>query len=218
MTDMTLGDGIALLQRRSRLVKGLLVAGLVILVLVLVGQLAELRGLVSLDEEAPVEGFNALYLGVSVIDFLLALITYILFCMWIYRAAANVKAARVSGFTFTPAWAVGWHFVPIANFFRPFQAMRQIWNASHGGDGVSRQRGELLLICWWGVWSFSLAVSAILTAATIDANSPAEEREAVILAILYSVTNLILYPLGWRLVDRLTRAQGERLVSAQIFS
>lgn len=218
MTDMTMGEGIALLQRRGRLVKGLLVAGFVILTLALVGQVAELDGLVSLDDQAPAEGLNALYLGVSVVDLVLALITNVIFCMWIYRAAANVKAARVPGFTFTPAWAVGWHFVPIANFFKPFQAMRQIWNASHGGDGESRYRGELMLVGWWGVWSFSLAVGAILTAATIDANSPAEEREAIILAILYSVTNLILYPLGWRLVDRITRAQREQLSSAQNFS
>ncbi|MCA0208028.1 MAG: DUF4328 domain-containing protein [Proteobacteria bacterium] len=218
MTDMTMGEGIALLQRRGKLVKGLLVAGFFMLILALVGQVAELDGLVSLDERAPAEGLNALYLGVSVADLGLALTTNVVFCMWIYRAAANVKAARVPGFTFTPAWAVGWHFVPIANFFRPFQAMRQIWNASHGGDGASRYRGELLLIGWWGAWSFSLAVGAVLTAATIDANSAAEEREAILLAILYSITNLILYPLGWRLVDRITTAQRERLTSAQIFS
>ncbi|WP_439568186.1 DUF4328 domain-containing protein [Sphingopyxis sp.] len=213
-----MGAGIALLQQRCRLVKGLLVAGFIVLILALVGQVAELNGRVSLDDQAPVKGLNALYLGVSVTDLLLALTTNVIFCMWIYRAAANVKAARVPGFTFTPAWTVGWHFVPIANFFKPFQAMRQIWNVSDGGDGESRHRGELLLICWWGVWSFSLAVGAILTAATIDANSAAEEREAVILAILYSVINLILYPLAWRLVDRITRAQSERLTSAQIFA
>jgi hypothetical protein len=215
---MTLGEGIALIEQRGRFVKHLLVAGFVVIILALAGQVAELGGLVSLDEQAPVEGFNALYLGVSLTDLLLAWTTNVIFCMWIYRAAANVKAARVPGFTFTPAWAVGWHFVPIANFFKPFQAMRQIWNASHGGDGESRQRGALLLIGWWGAWSFSFAVGAILTAASIDANSPAEEREAIILAILYSVSNLILYPLAWRLVDRLTHAQGKRLVSAHIFS
>lgn len=218
MTDMTLGEGIALLQRRGRLVRGLIVAGFILTLMVLVGEVAELQGLVSLAEEAPVEGLNALYLGVSLAGMLLELTTNVVFCMWIYRAAANIKAARVPGFTFTPAWAVGWHFVPIANFIKPFQAMRQIWNTSHGGDGESLRDGNALLIPWWGLWSFSVAVSIVVTMASIEANSPTEEREVVILSMLYSGINLFLYPLALRVVDRITAAQRDRLTAAGIFT
>jgi hypothetical protein len=218
MTDMTLGEGIALLQRRGALVKGLLVAGLIVIPLLLIGQIAELYGHVSLAEDAPVEGLNALYLGVSVADILLELTTSVIFCMWIYRAAANIKAAHARGFTFTPAWAVGWHFVPIANFFRPYQAMRQIWAFSHGGDHDSLRSGNGLLICWWGLWSFSIVVSALLNMAVFNAASAAEEREILILSMLYSSINLFLYPLAIRLVDRVTVAQRDRLTAAQIFA
>jgi hypothetical protein len=218
MTDMTLGDGIALLQQRGRFVQRLLSVGFVVLALALIGQIAELGGLVSLDDDAPVVGLNALYLGISASDALLALTTYVFFCMWTYRAAANIKAARVPGFGFTPAWAVGWHFVPIANFVKPFQAMRQIWNFSHGGDRESVDSGQSLLIGWWGLWSFSIAVGTILTLATADARSPAEKHEVIVLSILYSGINLILYPLALRLVARVTAAQRDRLVAAHIFT
>lgn len=212
MTDMNLGEGIALLQRRGRLLKGLLVVGFVAILLVLIGQIAELYGYVSLAEDAVVEGLNALYFGVAAADILLELATSVIFCMWIYRAAANVRAAGVPGLTFTPAWAVGWHFVPFANFVRPYQAMRQIWNASHGSGG-SVSGGNGLLIGWWGLWSFSVAVSIVATMASFDAVSPDEEREVLILSILYSATNLLLYPLAIRLVDRVTRAQRDRLTA-----
>ena len=218
MTDMTLGEGIALLQRRGRIVQGLFVAGFIALVLALVGQIAELNGLVSLDEQAPVEGLNALYLGVSALDALLALTTYVIFGMWTDRAAANIKAARMPGFAFTPAWSVGWHFVPIANFFKPFQAMRQIWTLSHGGDGESVRAGQSLLILWWGLWSFSIAVGTMLTMASADPVSTGEKREVLILAILYSAINLILYPIALRLIARVTVAQRDRLTAASIFT
>ncbi|KTE31910.1 MULTISPECIES: DUF4328 domain-containing protein [unclassified Sphingopyxis] len=218
MTDMTLGEGIALLQRRGRLVKGLLVVGFVAILLVLIGQAAELYGYVSLAEDAVVEGLNALYFGVATADLLLELTTSVIFCMWTYRAAANIKAAGVLGLTFTPAWAVGWHFVPFANFFRPYQAMRQIWNSSHGSSDESSSGGNGLLIGWWGLWSFSVAVSIVASMASFDAVSPDEEREVLILSMLYSVTNLLLYPLAIRLVDRVTRAQRDRLTAAATFA
>ncbi|APZ97768.1 hypothetical protein BWQ93_04145 [Sphingopyxis sp. QXT-31] len=218
MTDMTLGEGIALLQRRGALVKGLLVAGIVSSAMVFIGEVAEFRGLVSLAEEAPVEGLNALYVGILMTDLVLAFVTYVIFCMWIYRAAANIKAARTPRFAFTPAWAVGWHFVPIANLFKPYRAMRQIWNASLYGDAERSSGSEGLLIGWWGAWCFSLVVGVVMTRASIDAASPAEEREALILGLVYSATNLIVYPLALCLVDRITKAQRDRLTAAQIFT
>jgi len=218
MTDMTLGDGIALLQRRGRFLRNLLAFGWIVLALACVGQIAELNGRVSLDEDAPVVGFNALYLGLSVSDALLAFTTFVVFCMWTYRAAANVKAAQAPGFGFTPAWSVGWHFVPIANFFKPYQAMRRIWVLSHGGDTEGARAGQSLLILWWGLWSFSIAVAMVLGMAAADPVTPDEKREAIILAIVNSAINLILYPVALRLVARLTDAQRDRLTAARIFT
>lgn len=218
MTDMTLGEGIALLERRGRILRTLLIWGCVVLALALVGQIAELNGIVSLDEDAPVAGLNALYLGVSVSDGLLAFTTFVFFCLWTYRAAANVKAARAPGFGFTPAWSVGWHFVPIANLFKPFQAMRQIWAFSHGGDRDGIRDGQSLLIAWWGLWSLSLAVGMVLGMAAASPVTPDEKQEVIILAIVNSATNLVLYPFALRLIARLTEAQRDRLTAAAIFT
>ncbi|MBO9698356.1 MAG: DUF4328 domain-containing protein [Sphingopyxis sp.] len=215
MAEMSLGDGIALLQRRGRLIKGLLVAGFVVLALLLAGQIAELHGLVSLAKPAPVEGLGALYFGVGLADLSLALITSVIFCMWIYRAAANLRSARVPGLAFTPGWAVGWNFVPFANFFKPYQAMSQIWSASHGDDPDDRYRGQMLLACWWGLWSFSIVATIAATQTSIDAATPAEDRDAILFAILCSVVNLLLYPLALCLVDRITAAQRDRFAAAQ---
>ena len=54
----------------------------------------------------------------------------VLFCMWVYRANKNARALGAQRMEFTPGWCAGWFFVPIANLFKPFQAVREIYQAS----------------------------------------------------------------------------------------
>lgn len=217
MAEMSLGDGIDLLQRRAKIVKAMLVGGLVLVIPMLIGEIAELQGAISLDNADDVTSRDGLYASVLLANWLLLLATYVVFGMWIYRAAANVDAAMVPGFRYTPGWAVGWHFVPIANFYKPFDAMRQIWNASHGG-GRELDRGAPLLVYWWGVWVLTGIASWLAFRHGLDPANAADARSALEAETFSSVLCLALYPLAWRLVDRITRAQGERLTSAQIFA
>lgn len=217
MAEMSLGDGIDLLQRRAKIVKAMLVAGLALLALMLIGEIAELQGWLSLGNAADVTSPDGLYAGVLLANWLLLVATYVVFAMWIYRAAANVNAAMVPGFRYTPGWAVGWHFVPIANLYKPFDAMRQIWNASHSG-GRHLDRGEPLLVYWWGLWALTGIASYFAFRFGIDPASPADARSALEAETFSSVLSLGLYPVAYRLVDRITRAQAERLTSAHIFA
>lgn len=73
-------------------------------------------------------------------------------CLWVYRAHANLFAADFEGLEFTPAWSVGWFFVPFAFWFKPQQAMRELWNASRlNPDGYGAPADQTLLV-WWGLW------------------------------------------------------------------
>lgn len=82
---------------------------------------------------------------------LAALITAVVVSRWIYRANSNARALGAADMAFTPGGAVGWYFVPIANFWKPYQAMREIWKASASArpSGWQRQRVPALLPCWW---------------------------------------------------------------------
>ena len=140
MAEMTLGDGIDLLQRRAKIVKTLLIIGFGVTVALLIGEFGELNGDISLADPDPSQAVK-LYIAILFANTAVTLITVVFFAMWIYRAAANVVAANVVGFDFTPGWAVGWYFVPFANLVQPFLAMRQIWNASHSG-GSDLDRGD----------------------------------------------------------------------------
>jgi hypothetical protein len=73
----------------------------------------------------------------------------LLVCMgagwWIYRANANAHTFR-AGLVNSPFGAIAWFYVPIANLYKPYQAMRETWIAS-SQQGL-RARHDLVRY-WW---------------------------------------------------------------------
>ena len=58
---------------------------------------------------------------------------------------------------FTPGWSVGWYFLPIANLWKPYQAMKEIWRASARPDKVDDAEVPGWLPLWWFLWlAFSI--------------------------------------------------------------
>jgi hypothetical protein len=80
--------------------------------------------------------------------------------MWIYRASANAHALS-DEMTISPGWAVGWYFVPIMYWFRPYQAMREIWLASHFRGNWHGEPAPAILGWWWGLWVVSNILGSI---------------------------------------------------------
>ena len=63
----------------------------------------------------------------AVVRVVFAIFLGITFLKWIYRTNFNLRALSQERMSFTPGWSVGWYFVPIANLFKPYQAMKEIW-------------------------------------------------------------------------------------------
>lgn len=76
--------------------------------------------------------------------------TMIVFARWIYVAGRNLVAAEVMDLEFSPASRIWWFFVPIASLFKPFQGMRELWNASRGV--IPTDTPNTLVAIWWGLW------------------------------------------------------------------
>ena len=90
--------------------------------------------------------------GIAAIASFAALLTcLVLVGRWIYRTNANAHALS-SEMTITPGWAVGWYFIPIANLFKPFQAMKETWLASHYRGNFHGEPVPSILGWWWGLW------------------------------------------------------------------
>ncbi|MEX2457967.1 MAG: DUF4328 domain-containing protein [Actinomycetota bacterium] len=72
-----------------------------------------------------------------------------------HRAQTNLHGMGMVGLQFTPGWAVGWWFVPLANLVMPFQTVRELRKASD--PEADRYRWRLiktprLLGWWWAAW------------------------------------------------------------------
>ncbi len=100
---------------------------------------------------------------------LLAILLGITFLLWIYRINKNLHALSGQPMVYTPGWSVGWFFVPIANLFKPYQVVKEIWDISHDYDPAS----PALINMWWLLWIVStftgrLALKLVLRADTAD--------------------------------------------------
>lgn len=73
-------------------------------------------------------------------------------CLWLHRAHANLFIAGIHDLKFKPNWAVGWYFVPFAFWFKPFQAMQELWRFSHLPHERLSERTDRKLIVWWSCW------------------------------------------------------------------
>lgn len=78
------------------------------------------------------------------------ILTMIVFARWIYVAGRNLVEAGMDELDFTPAARIWWFFVPVASLFKPFQGMRELWNASR--NVWPHDTNESLVSVWWGLW------------------------------------------------------------------
>ena len=118
------------------------------------------------NPNAPVENSTELSLilvqvGLGALTLPLYLSACIGVCVFMYRANANLRAVGAKGLKTTPGWAAGWWFVPIANLFKPYQAMKEIYQCSHAPASTEwrRVRTPGTLAVWWAVWLSSLFLS-----------------------------------------------------------
>lgn len=77
--------------------------------------------------------------------------TIVVWCLWQHRSTRTARDL-VSGMELSAAWAVGCWFVPIINYFKPFQAMRELWRASLGTPAWRGQPTWTVLGWWWATW------------------------------------------------------------------
>jgi Domain of unknown function (DUF4328) len=79
--------------------------------------------------------------------------TVTVWLLWQYRAERNARALSPSDqFSFTPGWAVGWWFIPIASLWMPFQAVRELWKASGGAPDWQELPTWSAIGWWWASW------------------------------------------------------------------
>lgn len=135
------------------------------------------------------------------------IVTAIVFLKWIYRASLNVHGFGARGLAFTPGWAIGWYFVPFLNLVRPFQAMKEIWQASHDPGHWQVQPGSPLVGWWWGLWLLSGFAGQLSMRLAIMGNTIDDLIRNAWVSIATDVIGIIVTVVAIVLIKRITRAQ-----------
>ena len=104
------------------------------------------------SDEGSLAGLLASGVVWAIVSLTVWLGTAVLVLSWIYRANYNARELGASDMEFTPGWAVGWYFVPIAWFWKPYQAMRETWKASANPSDWRGQPVASMLHWWWILW------------------------------------------------------------------
>ena len=134
------------------------------------------------------------------------LIVAFLILKWTYRVSRNAHS-EAKGLGVSPPWAVGFYFIPIAFLWKPFQALRETWQASSQPVGWRTVAVPSMLRWWWGLFlinntlgqiSFRLAIMGT-TVGMVAASSAVDVVSAGISVPL----NLVFI----RIVRELTRKQ-----------
>ncbi|RYD27701.1 MAG: DUF4328 domain-containing protein [Lysobacteraceae bacterium] len=91
----------------------------------------------------------------SMIAFALSVVC---FARWLYNATKRAHLFS-GGMTISPGWAIGSYFIPIVNLFKPFQAMREIWQASIAPNTTGIVPVPVGMRIWWGLWLVRVGLS-----------------------------------------------------------
>lgn len=111
----------------------------------------------QLDTLAALENVGTLLPIISLISFI---VCAVLIGIWTNRSHHNAHSLNIEGLTVSPAWAVGSYFVPIANLFLPYRAMKQLWLGSLNA-AEAKPVSAVLPAVWWTLWLGGVIVSRI---------------------------------------------------------
>lgn len=188
----------------TRFLRALLVASIALGVLSLISTLSYPLESGSTDAAAAfyMREF-VLALGVLV----LSLLTIVVFAVWIVRAHRNLPALGAENLDVTPGWALGWFFIPIANLWKPYQAMRTLWQASHDAPRWELEDVPWWFTLWWILWLISAVIGRILMRQLFGEETSENLLWASRVELVATVVDVILSGLALLIVVRIGRAQ-----------
>ena len=142
-------------------------------------------------------------------------LTALAFLAWLFRLRVNVRALGMRKFVFPRQWCVLGFLIPVVNFVRPYQVIKEVWRASDPSvldpfewKFVDPPR---LLTLWWG--TFVIAATFQLAAFGLAHTAGVAAFKVLVVSGVAVVANLVTglsASLAYFLVTRLAAAQAAK--------
>jgi hypothetical protein len=205
------------LSRLISVVKGFFCANIVVAAISVWSGLQELDLLTRARDgqsisEAAVESSDARQALLGGIYFVIWLITFILYLRWVHQSNRNARFLAGNNLHFTPGWAVGWHFVPIAGLWKPYQALRELFQSSHPefGSDWANAPYPWVLAFWWVLFVLSAALGQMLFRAALRAETLEETIDLSHWVLFSDMVDIPLSLCGIALVGTLANLQSHK--------
>jgi len=145
--------------------------------------------------------------AIGIVQLVLYLAQAIVILGWIRLANKNARALGARDMEFTPGWAIGWYFIPIANLWKPYQAMLEIWRASSGSPDWKSAGTSGTLQGWWAAWLVANALGRVSFRLSMKAREIPELKNASIATAVSDVASVVLSLLFLEVVKEIYRRQ-----------
>lgn len=117
--------------------------------------------------------------------------TPVIFLIWQYRAAKNLKSINESAISNSPAWNVGWWFIPFASLAMPFVCINELLNGSVpknalDGNYVSDSSSNATTQLWWGLYLLSGFIGILTAYLSFKIIKQPEFMQYFLISIIFS--------------------------------
>ena len=101
----------------------------------------------------------------------------------------------------SPGWAVGWYFVPIANLWKPYQAMKEIWRVNVSDTTPS------IFPWWWLFWILTSFLGNLSAQASLFWDSENNLIQSNMFYLLSDITNIPLCLIFITIMNQIYQSQ-----------
>ena len=144
---------------------------------------------------------------IGVLQLALYVFTVVIFGRWIVRANKNIRALGADDLRITPGWAVGYFFIPIVCLWRPYQAMKDLWQASQDPTAWHSTPAGSILPAWWTLWLLSNFFGQLSFRLTMNARGVKDFLGATYVQMVCQALDIALCLVAMGLVLQIARAQ-----------
>ncbi|MEX1006840.1 MAG: DUF4328 domain-containing protein [Acidimicrobiia bacterium] len=141
----------------------------------------------------------------SVLGFIM-LAVFVVFIIYLFRASKNTELWDTSARTWTPGWAIGAWFIPLANFVIPVLVVLDIWRRTpeRSANGEARTSPSTpVVVVWWVLF----VIGTIGTRLDVDYDTLGEYKTQDGIHIVGGIALAIAAVMLIRIVRDLARRQ-----------
>jgi hypothetical protein len=149
--------------------------------------------------------------------------TIVAFAVWIYRAHRNAASFEGTPFRSSPALAVAYLFIPVANLWLPFQTLSELWRASDDPQNWPKAPTPKVVVVWGFLWFVAIVSTFVANAngsGSLRGGLPVFEDFAFAqrYALFAEAVSIMSCFVSAIVVWRIGRMQSRRIVKASIAS